>query len=112
MIQHHGPSYDPDALATDEKYLYDAIIAARKVQDFLWGFANDGNWDLEEWRRVFRKRMIKIDDIDPSNPHAIVELKKRLLQNAALSIKLLAVLDDHGLPGESSEIPSNLEDYK
>ncbi len=96
----------------DEQYLYDAIIAARKVQDFLWGFANDGGWDFEEWRRVFRKRMIKIDDINPDNPHAVVELRKRLLQNTALSIKLLSVLDIHGMPGGSSEIPSNLDDYK
>ena len=43
----------------------------------MWGEHN-ANWGLEEWKRMFRKRVVKIDDIDPENPHATIELKKRL----------------------------------
>ncbi|MFH1984142.1 MAG: hypothetical protein ABIL58_20065 [Pseudomonadota bacterium] len=60
---------------------------------------------------MFRKRAKKLDDINPENPHAIVELRKRLLQNAALSIALLGVLDADEMPNESSDIPSNLQEY-
>ena len=78
-------------LKNEEKEIYDIIIAARKIQDFLWGYAND-NWTIDEWKKMFKKRIQKIDDIDIENPHAITELKKRLLQNAALSVKLLNII--------------------
>ena len=79
-------------MTEEERYLFDAIISARKIQQFLWGFVNN-EWGLEEWRRMFRKRLKKIDDIDPSNPHWKVEMKKRVLQNTALGIALLALID-------------------
>jgi len=97
-------------LTIEEEYIFDTIIAARKIQTFLWGFA-DGSWGLEEWRRMFIKRVKKINDIDKNNPHAMVELKKRLLQNAALSIALLAILHDKTELTASTEIPSNLPQY-
>jgi hypothetical protein len=98
-------------LTQEEKYIEEAIVAARKIQTFLWGEAN-GSWGLEEWRRMFIKRVKKIELIDPSNPHAIVELKKRLLQNAALSIALMNILhfkDDIDIV--NNDIPSNLPEY-
>lgn len=98
-------------ITKEEKYLFEAIVAARKIQTFLWGEAN-GAWGLEEWRRMFRKRNQKIDDIKTDNPHAIVEFKKRLLQNAALSIALLGILDGRTELGEESYIPSNLPEFK
>ena len=94
----------------EEKRLAETIRAARTVQTFLWGFA-DGSWGMEEWRRMFLKRIKKIEAIDPANPHAIIELKKRLLQNAALSVALLAILDTLGYPAEGANIPSNLPDH-
>ena len=95
----------------EEKYLHAAIMAARKIQTFLWGEAN-GAWGLEEWRRMFIKRVRKIERIDPENPHAIVELKKRLLQNAALSIALLGILHfKRPLDIANDDIPSNLPEY-
>lgn len=98
-------------LSIEERYLKAAIIAARKIQTFLWGVAN-GSWGLEEWRRMFIKRYKKIEAIDPKNPHAIVELKKRLLQNAALSIALLAILHfKRPIDIVNDDIPSNLPDY-
>ena len=50
--------------------------------------------------------------IDPANPHAIIELKKRLLQNAALSIALMSILH-YGHPADivNDQIPSNLPEY-
>ncbi len=98
-------------LIAEEQYLFESIIAARKVQEFLWGFVNS-EWGLEEWRRMFRKRLQKIDNIDPSRPHWKVELKKRLLQNTALGIALLSLLDSYDMPeGVHPTVPSNLKEY-
>ncbi|KKL60807.1 hypothetical protein LCGC14_2201600 [marine sediment metagenome] len=98
-------------MTDEEKYLFDAIISARKIQQFLWGFVND-EWGLEEWRRMFRKRLKKIDDIDPSNPHWKVEMKKRVMQNTALGIALLALIDRKDMDdGVHSTVPSNLPSY-
>lgn len=94
---------------TEEQHLAEAIKAARTIQDFLWGECNS-SWTLEEWKRMFRKRVAKIDDIDPTNPHAMVELRKRLLQNAALSIALLGLMENQSLPTEC-KIPSNLPQF-
>ena len=67
---------------------------------------------LEEWRRMFVKRYNKIFAIDSTNPHAIVELKKRLLQNAALCIALLAILHfKRPVDIVNDKIPSNLKAY-
>jgi len=94
----------------EEQYLFDAIISARKIQEFLWGEYNS-QWDLEEWKRMFKKRIVKIDDIDPDNPHAKIELKKRILQNAALCIALLNMVDNDKI-NEDCNIPSNLPQYE
>ena len=95
----------------EEKQIIEAIVSSRKIQEFLWGEYN-GQWNIEEWRRMFRKRIKKIDDIDINNPHAKIEMKKRLLQNAALSIALLRMIDEEGIPTKECNIPSNLEEYK
>ena len=56
--------------------------------------------------------MVKIDDIKGDKPHWKVELKKRLLQNTALGIALLALLDSKKLAeGVHPTVPSNLSDY-
>lgn len=94
------------------KHLALSILAARRIQTFLWGESN-GAWGFEEWRRMFIKRYVKITEIDVDNPHAIVELRKRLLQNAALSIALLAILDTMNITNENlTNIPSNLPQYR
>jgi hypothetical protein len=100
-----------ESLSKEEQFLAESIVAARKIQTMLWGEAN-GSWGLEEWRRMFVKRYNKIQAIDPSNPHAIIELKKRLLQNAALSVALMAILH-YGKPMEieNDQIPSNLQEF-
>lgn len=96
-------------ISNEEQYLIECVIAARKVQDFLWGEYNK-QWDLEEWKRMFKKRIVKIDEIESSNPHAKIELKKRLLQNAALCIALLNIIDTSDF-NETCDIPSNLPQY-
>lgn len=94
----------------EETKILEAIICARTMEEYLWGEYN-GQWNIEEWRRMFRKRIQKIDDIDPSNSHAKIEMRKRLLQNAALSIALLHILDTNGIPIKDCDIPSNLQQY-
>ena len=93
----------------EEIYLFESIKAARNIQDFLWGDYNK-KWDLEEWRRMFKKRMVKIDNIDINNPHAKIELKKRVLQNTAVGISLLRRIDKEEIY-LTSEIKSNLPEY-
>ena len=65
-------------LTDEEEQIKEVIIAARTCEEFLWGDYN-GQWNIEEWRRMFRKRIQKIDDIDVNNPHAIIEMRKRLV---------------------------------
>jgi len=101
--------FTKDVLTNEEQYLFDSIKAARNVQEFLWGDFNK-EWSIDEWRLMFKKRMKKIDDIDPNKPHAKIELKKRILQNAALSIALLNIIDN-GLP-EQCDVESNLKEYE
>lgn len=81
----------------EEEQIKEVIIASRKLEEYLWGEYN-GQWNIEEWRRMFRKRIQKIDDIDVNNPHAIIEMRKRVMQNAALSIALMKILDTKGIP--------------
>lgn len=90
----------------------EAVEAARQVQTFLWGEAN-GAWGLEEWLRMFRKRVAKLEEVRRENPHASVELRKRLLQAAALSVALIGIIDRDGVPWEaaSGAPPTNLPGY-
>lgn len=97
-------------LTGEEEQIKECIIAARTLEEYLWGEYN-GKWNIEEWRRMFRKRIQKIDDIDENNPHAIIEMRKRLMQNAALSIALMKILDTKGMPLDDCDVPSNLPQY-
>lgn len=94
----------------EEEQIKEVIIASRKLEEYLWGEYN-GQWNIEEWKRMFRKRIQKIDDIDINNPHAIIEMRKRVMQNAALSIALMKILDTRGIPTDKCDIPSNLPQY-
>jgi len=76
-----------------------------------YGGEYNSQWNLEEWKRMFKKRIVKIDDIDPDNPHAKIEIKKRVLQNAALCIALLNIIDNDKI-NEDCNIPSNLPQYE
>lgn len=47
-----------ETLKTEEEVIKEAIIAARKVQEFLWSDMNN-EAGLEEFKRMFRKRLKK-----------------------------------------------------
>ena len=99
-----------EKFTVEEEQIKEVIISARILEEYLWGDYN-GEWNIEEWRRMFRKRIQKIDDIDVNNPHAIIEMRKRLMQNAALSVALMKILDTKGIPVKECDIPSNLPQY-
>jgi hypothetical protein len=95
----------------EEKLISEAIVHARAIQDYLWGWANK-EWGIEEWRRMLRKRVEKLDELDPNNPHYNVELRKRVLQTAAVSIALLTEMEKRNIKsGVHPSIPSNLTKY-
>lgn len=100
---------DEHRISPEEQLCHEAIIAARTVQTYLWGEAN-GQWGFEEWKRMLRKRIAKLDAIDQTNPHAAIEIRKRLLQQAALCIALMVIVEDHGVPWNPAPDapPSNL----
>lgn len=76
----------------DELLIHEAIVNGRKVQDFLWGqdtLELSNPIDDPIWVQIFQKRVDKIKDIDFTTRNAVVELRKRVLQQAALSIMFL-----------------------
>lgn len=93
----------------EEKTILTVIKSAREIQEFLWKDMNDGA-GLEEFKRMFRKRLSKIEEIDMNNPHWKIELKKRLLQIAAISVNLMTKLDNNEMNYEGIHLtkPSNL----
>jgi len=86
------------------------IRSARNCEEFLWGELN-GEWGFEEWKRMLAKRVHKIVKIDLKNPHWKVELKKRLMQNACISIAMMNEVD-HLKDGVHDSIPSNLPEIE
>jgi|GEM_PF-1823579 len=101
------------ALDLEELAIAKTIKAARTVQEFLWSDMNHG-MGLEEMRRVFAKRLDKISQISLQNPHWRIELKKRLLQMAAISVMAIGKIDkNHEITeGIHETLPSNLPQYK
>lgn len=76
----------------------EALMMAGDLQEFLWA---EESWTLREfdlglWVSLFQKRVDKISDLRPDiiNSNWKVELRKRLLQQAALSIKAIMVLQN------------------
>jgi hypothetical protein len=102
-----------EQLSEEEKIILEVIESARVLEEFLWGEHNS-NWGLEEWKRMFNKRSVKFNDINPSNPHWQIEARKRLLQNAALSVAMIRLLNENKIGSgiSSTGTPSNLEQYK
>ncbi len=96
----------------EKQTIAEVIEAARIIQEFLWSKMNR-DIGLEEFKRMFRKRLEKVDAIDMSNPHWKVELKKRLLQTAAISVNLINKIDNGELrhDGIHPTLPSNLPQY-
>ena len=91
-------------IAKEDEAIRNVIQAARTIQEFLWSGINDGA-GFEEFRRMLRKRLVKMDSIEFSNPYWKTEARKRLLQLAAISVQAIGRLDDPGFRG------SNLHEY-
>ncbi len=103
---------DEDQFTNEELIVKDIILSARKVQEFLWGEMNS-RAGLEEYKRMLRKRLVKIEEIETSNPHWEIELKKRLLQISGISVQLIYKLNKHLLKdGVHPYLSSNLNDYQ
>lgn len=96
----------------EEQNMIEVIKAARTIQEFLWSEMNK-SCGLEEFKRMLRKRLSKIEEIKISNPHWKIELKKRLLQIAAISVNLITKLDNNELnyKGIHPKLPSNLPEF-
>lgn len=109
---HFSDSVQESRLTTEEETLFDVILAARCIQEFLWGEMN-AVAGLEEFKRMFRKRLAKLEEVTMENPHWRVELKKRLLQTAAIAVNLITKIDNGQLTHEGIHptLPSNLPAY-
>ena len=79
--------------AVDREYIADVLFAGREIQEYLWGDVREPGDHFELWKELLQKRMDRIEAIDFDNPSAVIELRKRLLQNAALSVAWLKALD-------------------
>lgn len=77
----------------DLEHIADVMLAARKLQEFLLGDTRMPADNFEYWKKALQKRLDKIEKIDFSKPHAVIELRKRLLQNATVSVVWLRALD-------------------
>jgi hypothetical protein len=97
-------------LNQEEKFIHEALVASRKVQEFLWGDFNCSSANFEEFKRMYRKRLVKLEEIRPDNPHALIEAKKRILQIAAISINFLCKIESKSLTNEPV-LPSNLPQF-
>lgn len=78
----------------DEQLVISAVLEARHIQEFIWDEQSLSRkpYSVQAWGAVFQKRVDAIAAINPDSPSAVVELRKRLLQQAALSIKALVVV--------------------
>lgn len=98
-------------LTTEEQNMVEVMKAARMVQDFLWSDINE-QCGIEEFKRMFRKRVCKIDQIEISNPYWKVELRKRLLQTAAIAVNCITKLDNDLLIKINPDFLSNLPEHE
>lgn len=87
--------------AQKEQYrvlVVEAMLNAQTLQKFLWDRLDYAHqpFDLERWVEFFQKRVDKIREVDITHPNWKVEIRKRLLQQAALSIQAIIALKDIG----------------
>jgi hypothetical protein len=80
----------------DEQLIAEAILEGRKIQEYLWQELSllRRPFNPDQWESVFQKRVDKISQLDIGNKSNKVELRKRILQQAALSVLALRVLDE------------------
>lgn len=80
-----------------------ALMAARMVQDFLFGHVpgNRPNEDYKAWVHVIDKRIGKLNAVQIGRPGWKIEARKRLLQIAAVAIAMIEWIDQ--LPNDYRE---------
>lgn len=86
-------------MTTDEEQEYELLIksameAAKEIQDFIWDEDNAkmNGFIPEVWGPLFQKRVDCINRVDRNYKHWKAELRKRLLQQAALSLQAILAL--------------------
>ena len=82
-----------EELTKEEDCIKNVILSARHIQEFLWDETRE-HTSLLNFERMLHKRVIKISEISCLDDHWRVELRKRLLQLAAISINLIYRLDN------------------
>lgn len=87
------------------------IMTAREIQEFLWGNVGQA-CGFDEVKRMLRKRVIKLDEVSIENPYWKIEARKRLLQTAAICVKVIHKLDDGVYDGSVSNLPQYDEPLK
>jgi hypothetical protein len=99
-------------MSRDSINIAELLKAARTLEDYLWGKHNE-KWGLEEWKRMLRKRLGKIDGIDFTKPHWEVEMRKRLLQLGSVAVACMTAMDEGNIDSAVNppELMSNLPDY-
>lgn len=83
-------------MENEDNIIHEAIKDARRVQEYIWqelSLTNDLDFDARTWQYVFQKRVDKIAQIRKTDPLYKAELRKRVLQQAALSICALKIID-------------------
>ncbi len=87
-------------MRTEDESIIEVIKAARMVQEFLWGGIDEDS-KIEKIKEDIWKRITKIEEINTCDPHWKVELRKRLLQLAAISVHILTRLDNDKIKKEA-----------
>lgn len=79
-----------------EVMLWEAMVQARGIQEYLWADQSwvDRPFIPEEWADLFRKRVNAISNLDLDNVSYKVEMRKRLLQLASLSLKAIQCMNN------------------
>lgn len=83
----------------DEILVGEAILAQRKIDEYLFREASmlKKGFNQKEWLKVFQKRVQKISEVNMGAKSGKSELRKRILQQAAMCILALRVMDEESL---------------
>lgn len=93
-------------MTIDEEREYQELVrsameSAKLIQDFIW---DDDSQKMhgfvpEVWASLFQKRVDCIANVDRNYKHWKAELRKRLLQQAALSLQAILALKNETTKG-------------
>lgn len=87
-------------MSEDQRYdelIGEALRDARSIQNFLWAEeaqVYNEPFDPDRWYPLFQKRVDRIGMVQKHSPHWKVEVRKRLLQQASLSLRAIIALNE------------------